>query len=164
MVVLILALTLTWGLPSLQRHVAAQRVAAAARAFSASLQLARTEARVRAPAQQVSVIMAQPEQSWAGGWSVQALALGPHAGPAPLRAELLEHVSAWPGIHASQTGRQPVLTFHGLQRGITDAGRALAPRSVWFDAPGTDRYCLVLNAVGRVRTARVSPEGACHDD
>lgn len=215
-VVFLLALTLSWGVLSLQRLVAAQRVAAAARAFSASLQLARTEARVRAPAQKVSVIMTQPELSWAGGWSVQArnreattagarlhaagrqnpeavadvaeewpevVAQGadadgrasaskkganpdrlvdPHPGLASRRAELIENVSAWPGVHAAQTGRQSSLTYHGIQRGMTDAGRALAPRSVWFEAPGTDRYCLVLNGVGRVRTARVASGVDCH--
>lgn len=164
LVLMLLALTLGWGLPQLRRGVMAQRTAAAARALEASLQLARTEALLHAPESQVSVVPRAGTSNWAEGWSVIAHPADgdPTQGVAP-RGLLLEVVELWPGVSAGQTGRAGGITFHGAGQAITDGRQAVAQRTIWFEAPGVDRHCLILNTRGRVRTARVAPQATCHE-
>lgn len=171
-VVAIVAILATLAAPSFVTMLRNNRLSAAASALQVSLSLARSEAVKRGADARVTVAANTTAGVWTNGWTVFVDGTGTaNAGVAPTAdtagvtgVTRVEVVAAPSGpIDTGQTGTLNYFTYNGAGRLITTTG-ASANRSFWFFDATSERYCLVLNVSGRVRTTRVASGASCPTD
>ncbi len=171
-VVAIVAILAALAAPSFADLLRRNRLSAAVSALQVSLSLARSEAVKRGADARVTVAANTLAGAWTNGWTVFVDGTGTaNAGLAPTAdttgvtgVTRVEVVSAPSGpISTGQTGTLNYFTYNGVGRLITTTG-ASANRSFWFFDDTSERYCLVLNVSGRVRTTRVASGASCPTD
>lgn len=171
-VVAIVAILATLAAPSFVDILRRNRLSAAVSALQVSLSLARSEAVKRGADARVTVAANTAAGVWTNGWTVFVDGTGTaNAGVAPMAdtagvtgVTRVEVVAAPSGpISTGQTGTLNYFTYNGAGRLITTTG-ASANRSFWFVDATSERYCLVLNVSGRVRTTRVANGASCPTD
>lgn len=168
-VIAIVAIMGAIALPSFTDIVRNNRLSAAASALQVSLSLARSEAAKRGSDAKVTVAANVTAGAWINGWTVFSdktttanLEVGPTSDNA--NVTMLEIAAApSPNISAGQTGTLNYFTYNGQGRLITTTG-ANANRSFWFFQGTSDKYCIVINITGRVRTDRVASSANCPTD
>lgn len=165
-VVAIMAILAAVGGPSFLNMMQSTRVSAAASALQVSLSLARSEAVKRGSNGRVTVAANTTAGIWSNGWTVFVDGTSTaNSGVAPTAdsssVTRLEVVAAPAGgVSYGQTGSLNYFTYNGSGRLVTTAG-ANANRSFWFFTGTSDKYCIVINTSGRVRTERVASAGSC---
>jgi type IV fimbrial biogenesis protein FimT len=165
-VVAIVAILGALALPSFKQLLQSNRVAAASSAMQVSLNLARSEAVKRGSDARVTVAANTAAGVWSNGWTVFLDKTGnANSGIAPVsdsatttRLEVIAAPAAT--VSYSQTGTLNYFTYNGQGRLITNTG-AVANRSFWFFEADSDKYCLIINTTGRVRTDRVASAANC---
>lgn len=171
-VVAIVAILATLAAPSFVDMLRRNRLSTAVSALQVSLSLARSEAVKRGADARVTVAANTSAGVWTNGWTVFVDGTGTaNAGVAPsadttgvTAVTRVEVVAAPSGpISTGQTGTLNYFTYNGVGRLITTTG-ASANRSFWFFDADSERYCLVLNVSGRVRTTRVASGASCPTD
>ncbi len=171
-VVAIVAILATLAAPSFSEMLRRNRLSTAASALQVSLNLARSEAVKRGADARVTVAANTAAGGWTNGWTVFVDGTGTaNVGVAPTAdttgatgVTRVEVVAAPSGpISAGQTGTLNYFTYNGVGRLITTTG-ASANRSFWFFDDVSEKYCLVLNVSGRVRTTRVGSGASCPTD
>lgn len=171
-VVSIVAILTTLAAPSFVDMLRRNRLSAAASALQVSLSLARSEAVKRGADARVTVAANTAAGVWTNGWTVFVDGTGTaNAGVAPTAdtagvtgVTRVEVVAAPSGpVGTGQTGTLNYFTYNGVGRLITTTG-ASANRSFWFFDDVSEKYCLVLNVSGRVRTTRVDSAASCPTD
>ncbi len=171
-VVAIVAILATLAAPSFSEMLRRNRLSTAASALQVSLSLARSEAVKRGSDARVTVAANTAAGGWTNGWTVFVDGTGTaNAGVAPTadttgatgvtRVEVVATPSG--PISTGQTGTLNYFTYNGVGRLITTTG-ASANRSFWFFDADSEKYCLVLNVSGRVRTTRVASGASCPTD
>ena len=165
-VVAIIAILGAIAAPSFRELIRSNRLSAASSALQVSLSLARSEASKRGADSRVTVAANGSAGNWSSGWTVfEDKSANANLGVAPTgdtaNFKRLEIVGA-PSlpISMSQTTSLTYFTYNGQGRVITSAG-ANANRSFWFFDGTSEKYCLVINITGRVRTERVSNSASC---
>lgn len=171
-VVAIVAILATLAAPSFSEMLRRNRLSTAVSALQVSLSLARSEAVKRGADARVTVAANTTAGVWTNGWTVFVDGTGTaNVGVAPIADTTgatgmtrVEVVAAPSGpISAGQTGTLNYFTYNGVGRLITTTG-ASANRSFWFFDGVSEKYCLVLNISGRVRTTRVGSGASCPTD
>jgi len=171
-VVAIVAIMVAIGAPSFSEMMRRNRLSAAASALQVSLSLARSEAVKRGSDARVTVAANTTAGAWANGWTVFVDGTGTANGGVAPTADTtgatavtrVEVVAAPTGpVSTGQTGSLNYFTYNGVGRLITTTG-ASANRSFWFFDDTSERYCLVLNVTGRVRSTRVASGAPCPAD
>ena len=165
-VVTIVAILAALAIPSFTQLLQNNRVAAASSAMQVALNLARSEAVKRGADARVTVAANSLAGAWNNGWTVFLDKTGnANNGVAPssdsasiTRLELVAALS--PSVSFSQTGTLNYFTYNGQGRLITSTG-AVANRSFWFFEGNSDKYCLIINTTGRVRSDRVGSAASC---
>ncbi len=168
-VVAILAVLASLAGPSFSDMMQKNRLSAAAAAMQKSLSLARSEAIRRGIDARVTVAATTTAGAWANGWVVFAdKTANANGGVAPTadtsgatamtRLEIVGPLKA--PISFAQTGSLDYFMFNGQGR-IVDVNGGPGNRSFYFFDGNSERYCLVINTAGRVRTERVSAGTAC---
>lgn len=171
-VVAIVAILAALAAPSFVDMLRGNRLSAAASALQVSLSLARSEAIKLGADARVTVAANTAAGVWTNGWTVFVDGTGTaNAGIAPTadtagatgvtRVEIVASPSG--PISTGQTGTLNYFTYNGVGRLVTTTG-ASANRSFWFFDATSERYCLVLNVTGRVRTSRVASGASCPTD
>lgn len=168
-VVSIVAILAAIAAPSFSDMLRSNRLSAASSALQVSLSLARSEAVKRGADARVTVAANTTAGVWTNGWTVFVDGTGTaNAGVAPTAdtagvtgVTRVEVVAAPSGpISVGQTGTLNYFTYNGVGRLITTTGGP-ANRSFWFFDGVSEKYCLVLNVSGRVRTTRVASGASC---
>ena len=165
-VIAILAILGAIAAPSFQNLLLNNRLGAASSALQVSLSLARSEASKRGADSRVSVVANGTAGSWGNGWTVFEDKTGnANGGVAPTADSAtvtrLEIVAPPAGsVSFSQTGALDYFTYNGQGRLISSTGGP-ANRSFWFFVSSSEKYCLVINISGRVRTERVASSASC---
>ena len=163
-VVAIIAILAALAGPSFQDMLQKNRLAAASSALQVSLNLARSEAAKRGSNALVTVAANGAVGNWVNGWTVFSDGTGnangavaPIADSAVAGSEVtrLEVVAAQANsLVFGQTGTLNYFTYNGQGRLIDVSGAGVVNRSVWFSDGGSEKYCIIVNNTGRVRTAR----------
>ena len=168
-VIAIIAIMSAIALPSFRDLIVKNRLSAASSALQVSLSLARSEASKRGADARVTVAANGTAGAWGNGWTVFAdRGTTANSGVAPTADNATYtrlEIAAAPSspISASQTGALNYFTYNGQGRLITTTG-AVANRSFWFFDSASEKYCLVINITGRVRTERVASAASCATD
>lgn len=171
-VVAIVAILAALGAPSFVGMLRSNRLSAAASSLQVSLSLARSEAIKLGADARVTVAANTTAGLWTNGWTVFVDGTGTaNASIAPTAdtagaagVTRVEVVGAPSGpISIGQTGALNYFTYNGVGRLITTNG-ASANRSFWFFDDTSEKYCLVLNVTGRVRTTRAGTAASCPVD
>jgi type IV fimbrial biogenesis protein FimT len=172
-VVAIVAILGSIAAPSFQEMIRKNRLTAASSALQVSLNLARSEAVKRGTDARVTIAPNGSVGNWTGGWTVFVDgttnangAVAPSADSAPSCVSncvsRLEVVAAPAGaLSFSQTGTVNYFTYNGQGRLIDVSGAGVVNRSVWFSDGASEKYCLIINNTGRVRTALVADSVTC---
>jgi type IV fimbrial biogenesis protein FimT len=165
-VVAIIAILAALAGPSFQDMLQKNRLTAASSALQVSLNLARSEAAKRGSDARVTVAANGAAGNWVNGWTVFADgtanangSVAPTADSAVAGSEVtrLEIVSAQPSSLAfGSTGTLNYFTYNGQGRLIDVSGAGVVNRSAWFSDGGSEKYCVIVNNSGRVRTARAT--------
>lgn len=168
-VVAILGILLTVGVPAFEGMLRSNRLSAAASALQVSLSLARSEAVKRGSDARVTLAANTAVGTWTEGWTVFVdrtgtanAGVGPAADVAGAAGVTRLEVVAPPAgpLDTGSTGGLTYFTFNGQGRPVTTTG-APANRSFWFFDGNSERYCLVLSTSGRVRSTRVASGVSC---
>lgn len=171
-VVAIVAILGSIAAPSFQEMIRKNRLTAASSALQVSLNLARSEAVKRGTDARVSIAPNGSVGNWTGGWTVFVDgttnangAIAPTADSVPCASNCvtrLEVVAAPAGtLSFAQTGTINYFTYNGQGRLIDVSGAGVVNRSAWFSDGASEKYCLIINNTGRVRTARVAAAVTC---
>jgi type IV fimbrial biogenesis protein FimT len=172
-VVAIVAILGSIAAPSFQEMIRKNRLTAASSALQVSLNLARSEAVKRGTDARVTIAPNGSVGNWTGGWTVFVDgttnangAIAPSADSSSTCASncvtRLEVVAAPAGaLNFSQTGAVNYFTYNGQGRLIDVSGAGVVNRSAWFADGSSEKYCLIINNTGRVRTARVAASVTC---
>jgi type IV fimbrial biogenesis protein FimT len=169
-VVAIIAILASIAAPSFQSLIRKTHLTAASSALQVSLSLARSEAVKRGTDARVTVAAAGTAGSWVNGWTVFVDGTAnANGGVAPIAdgatVTRIEVVAAQsPNLVYAQTGALNYFTYNGQGRLVDVSGGGVVNRSVWFFEGDSDKYCLIANNTGRVRTARVASAVACATD
>ena len=165
-VVAIIAILAALAGPSFQDMLQKNRLAAASSALQVSLNLARSEAAKRGSNARVTVAANGAAGNWINGWTVFADGtananggVAPIADSAVAGSEVtrLEVVAAQTNsLVFGQTGALNYFTYNGQGRLIDVSGAGVVNRSAWFSDGGSEKYCIIVNNTGRVRTARAA--------
>lgn len=165
-VVAIIAILGAIAAPSFRELIRSNRLSAASSALQVSLSLARSEASKRGADSRVTVAANGTAGVWANGWTVfedksttANLGVAPTADTTTFKRLEIVGAPSLP-ISMSQTSSLTYFTYNGQGRLIT-AGGANANRSFWFYDSTSDKYCLVINITGRVRSERVASSASC---
>jgi type IV fimbrial biogenesis protein FimT len=169
-VVAIVAILAALAGPAFQEMIRNNRLSAASSALQVSLNLARSEAAKRGSDARVTVAANGVAGNWVNGWTVFVDGTAnANGGVAPLVDSTvagsvvtrLEVVAAQPSsIAYAQTGALSYFTYNGQGRLIDVAGAGVVNRSAWFSEGNSEKYCIIVNNTGRVRTARASAAAA----
>lgn len=170
-VVAMIAILAAIAAPSFQTMIRNNRLSAAASALQVSLNLARSEAVKRGADARVSVAANTAPGVWSNGWTVFAdktgtsnLGLAPTTDDTGSTGFIRLEVTAAPSgpVNYGQTGTLNYFTYNGQGRLISSTG-AVVNRSFWFYdmSSASDKYCLIINSTGRIRTDRVSSTSSC---
>ena len=168
-VVAIIAILSAIAVPSFRELIVSNRLSAASSALQVSLSLARSEASKRGADARVTVAANGTAGAWGNGWTVFSdKSTTANNGVAPTvddadftRLEIAPAPSS--SISVGQTGSLNYFTYNGQGRLITTTG-ANANRSFWFYDSTSDKYCVIINITGRVRTERVVSSASCATD
>ena len=169
MVVAIVAILASIAAPSFVEMLRRNRLAAAVSSMQASLNLARSEAVKRGSDARVTIAANSTAGVWINGWTVFADRTADANGGVAPSADVaggagvtrLEVVAPPSGpVSVGQTGIN-YFTYNGQGRMIDAAGGGVVNRSIWFFDGSSEKYCLVINNTGRVRSARVAGNVAC---
>lgn len=143
------------------------RLAAASSALQVSLSLARSEAVKRGSDARVTVAANGAAGVWTNGWTVFVDktttangGVGPTADSATVTRLEITNAPAAP-VSAGQTGTVNYFSYNGQGRMIDVSGAAVVNRAFWFFDGTSQKYCLVVNNTGRVRTTRVEAASSC---
>jgi type IV fimbrial biogenesis protein FimT len=171
-VIAIVAIAMAIAIPSFGSMMQKNRLSSAASALQVSLSLARSEAIKRGIDSRVTVTANTTAGVWTNGWTVfldrTTTANNGVSPPASTDCSLstttacpLEVVAAPTGpVSTSQTSSFNYFTYNGQGR-LVDVNGGYANRSFWFFDGSSDKYCLVVNSSGRVRTEVVASATAC---
>ncbi len=169
-VIAIVAITMAIAIPSFGSMMQKNRLSSAASALQVSLSLARSEAIKRGIDARVTVTANTAAGVWTNGWTVfldrTTTANNGVSPPASTDCSTattcpIEVVAAPTGpVSTSQTSSFNYFTYNGQGR-LVDVNGGYANRSFWFFDGSSDKYCLVVNSSGRVRTEVVSSATAC---
>ena len=167
-VVAIVAILASIAGPAFQEMLQKNRLTAASSALQASLNLARSEAIKRGPDAKVTLAANTTAGSWSNGWTVFVdktndanggigLTAADDGGVKGTRVEVVAALSA-PISFGQTAGGWNYFSYNGLGRPITSANGSNGPgnRTVWFYDSTSEKYCLIINAGGRVRKVRVA--------
>lgn len=168
-VVAIVAILASVAIPSFSVMMQKNRLSSAASALQVSLGLARSEAIKRGVDSVVTVAANTTAGTWANGWTVFVDKTGTaNNGVAPTadttgatavtRIEIVAAPTA--PVSVSQTGTLNYFSFNGQGRVVTVAGGP-GNRSFWFFDGTSEKYCLVIDTSGRIRTERVASSATC---
>ena len=169
-VVAIVAILAALAVPSFTDMLQRNRLSAASSALQVSLSLARSEAIKRGADARVTVAANAAAGVWANGWTVFVDGtsnanggLGPAADVAGATGVTrLEVVGAPSGpVSAAQSGTINYFSYSGQGRLIDVSGAGVVNRSFWFSDGTSEKYCLVVNNTGRVRSTRVASAASC---
>jgi len=166
-VVAIVGILAAVAAPSFTDLMRRNRLAAASSTLQVSLSLARSEAVKRGADARVTVAANGVAGAWANGWTVFVdkttnanAAVGPTADSATVtRLEVAAAPSA--PVSTGQTGSVNYFSYNGQGRMIDASGAAVVNRAFWFFDGTSQKYCLVINNTGRVRTTRVETASSC---
>lgn len=171
--VAIVAILGSLAAPAMRDIVLRNQLAVAQSALQVSLNLARSEAVKRGADARVTLAASGSAGAWTNGWTIfvdgTANANGGVAPSANSAAScsancvtLLEVVAPLNGsLGYGQTGTLNYFSYNGEGRLVDVTGGGVVNRSTWFFKDESEKYCLVINNIGRVRTARVSNSLAC---
>jgi type IV fimbrial biogenesis protein FimT len=168
-VIAIVAALASLAVPSFTDMMQKNRLSAAAAVMQKSLSLARSEAIRRGTDARVTVAAATTAGAWANGWTVFAdKTANANGGVAPIadsagatavtRLEIVTPLRT--PISFDQTGSLNYFMFNGQGR-IVDVNGGPGNRSFFFFDGNSERYCLIINTAGRVRTERVASGAVC---
>lgn len=171
MVVLtIVAIMAAIAAPSFTEMLRRNRLSAASSVLHVSLNLARSEAVKRGADARVTVAANTTAGVWSNGWTVFSDRTSNANGSVGPAADVvgaagvtrLEVVAAPSGpVSTGQTGAINYFTYNGQGRLIDATGAGVVNRSFWFFDGTSERYCLVVNNTGRVRSTRVASGASC---
>ena len=171
-VVAIAAILAGIAAPSFSELIRNNRLASASSALQVSLSLARSEAVKRGADAVVTVAANGTAGDWVQGWTVFVdktanahLGVGPttdSAGAAGwTRLEVVGAPSA-PVSFGPTVSPPTYFSFNGQGRMVDISGASLSnPISIWFFDGTSQKYCLVINNTGRVRSERVDSSANC---
>lgn len=169
-VVAIVAVLAGLAAPSFSGLMQRNRLSAASSALQVSLNLARSEAVKRGADSRVTVASNTAAGVWTNGWTIfldgtsnANGGLGPAADVAGATGVTrLEVVAAPSGpLSAAQNGTLIYFSYNGQGRLVDVSGGGVVNRSFWFFDGTSERYCLVVNNSGRVRSTRVASNVSC---
>jgi type IV fimbrial biogenesis protein FimT len=169
-VVSIISILAAIGAPAFTEMIRNNRLQAAQGSLQSSLNLARSEAVKRGTDANVTVAAATTAGVWKNGWTVfedktttanNGIAIAADGA----EGNRLEVVAALPSdtIQYDQTGTLKYFRYNGQGRLVTTTG-AYANRSFWFFESTSKKYCIIISATGRVRTANVASSASCATD
>ncbi len=166
-VIAIVAILATLAAPSVTEMLRLNRLSSASSALQISLSLARSEAIKRGGDSRVSVTSNTTSDTWTDGWTVYWHNSASPSDPAPTadtggsvtRIEVVGALST--PISISHTNSLTSFTYDGSGRLIDPSGGAVANRAFWFYDGSSEKYCVIVNNTGRVRTQRVSSSTSC---
>lgn len=169
-IVAIVAIMAALAAPSFTDMLRRNRLSAASSALQVSLNLARSEAVKRGADARITVAASGTAGVWTNGWIVFVdgtddanEGLGPAADVAGVNGVTrLEVVGAPSGpVSAAQNGSINSFSYNGQGRLIDVTGAGVVNRSFWFSDGISEKYCLVVNNTGRVRSTRVASAANC---
>ncbi|SFU94334.1 type IV fimbrial biogenesis protein FimT [Polaromonas sp. YR568] len=153
--------------PSFSDLLRRNRLASASSALQVSLSLARSEAVKRGSDARVTVAANGTAGVWTNGWTVFVdktttanAGVGPTADSGTVTRLEVAGVPSLP-VSTAQTGTLKYFSYNGQGRLIDVSGAAVVDRSFWFFDGTSQKYCLVINNTGRVRTTRVEAAQSC---
>lgn len=166
-VIAIVGVLATLAAPSITEMLRLNRLTSASSALQISLSLARSEAIKRGGDSRVSVTSNTTSDSWIDGWTVYWHNSASPSDPAPTadtagsltRIEVVGALST--PISISHTNTLTSFTYDGSGRLVDTSGGAVANRAFWFFDGSSEKYCVIVNNTGRVRTQRVSSLTSC---
>ncbi len=166
-VIAIVAILATLAVPSFSEMLRINRLTSASSALQISLSLARSEAIKRGGDSRVSVTSNTTSDVWTDGWTVYWHSSASPSDPAPTadtagsvtRIEVVGALST--PISISHTNSLTSFTYDGSGRLVDTSGGAVANRAFWFYDGSSEKYCVIVNNTGRVRTQRVSSSTSC---
>jgi type IV fimbrial biogenesis protein FimT len=161
------------AVPSFRSMMESNRVSSAASALQVSLSMARSEAVRRGSDARVYVYANSSAGAWAGGWTVfwakttpSGAAVAPTADTVGT-LERVEVVAPFVDVTAGATSTLPSIPDYFLFNGegrLVDTSGAPAHRTVWFEAGGSQRHCVVMSISGRSRVTVVAAGATCPTD
>lgn len=168
-VIAIVAILAAVAIPSFGDMMRKNRLSSAASALQVSLSLARSEAIKRGVDSVVTVAANTVGGGWTNGWTVFVDKTGTaNNGVAPTidttgatavtRVEIVAAPSS--PVSVGQSGTLNYFSFNGQGRVVTTTGGP-GNRSFWFYDGISEKYCLVIDTSGRVRTDRVASSATC---
>jgi type IV fimbrial biogenesis protein FimT len=172
-VVAILAILGSLAAPAMREIVLKNQLGVAQSALQVSLNLARSEAVKRGADARVTIAANGLAGAWISGWTIFVDGTAnANGGVAPSASSavscsvncvtLLEVVAPLNGgLGYGQTGSLNYFSYNGEGRLIDVTGGGVINRSAWFFKDQSEKYCLIINNIGRVRTARVSNALTC---